>query len=742
MESHNRTTTGRWTSTPLHKVYPSRRTTTNRIFAAIYASALLALFCHHTNNLLFHSTTFSSFFTSSSLLVADFVFAFMWLTTQSFRMRPLYREEFPDNLKRALKESDFPAIDVFICTTDPYREPPMRVVNTALSVMAYDYPAEKLSVFVSDDGGSALTLFALFEAAKFAGHWLPFCRKNDVVQRCPEAYFAANPSTTSETDKLKTLYESMKARVKNVVERGKVDDQYITDEQYHQAFSKWTDGFTRQDHPTVIQVVLDRSEDKDITGHPMPNLVYVSRQKSTTSPHHYKAGALNVLLRVSATMSNAPVILTLDCDMYSNDPQTPLRVLCYFSDPELRSNLGFVQFPQRFHGINKNDIYACELKRVFQINPVGFNGLASPDYLGTGCFFSRRAFFGAPSALVSPEIPELRPDNVVCKPIQSPEVLELAHLVAGCDFEKQAQWGYKIGLRYGALVEDVFTSYRLQCEGWKSIFCNPEKAAFYGDAPISLVDVLNQNVRWSIGLHEMTFSKYCPLTFGICYMGILMGFAYAHYSLWPIWSIPMAIYAFLPSLALLNGVSIFPKVSEPWFLLYLFLFLGSYGQDLLDFIIEEGTFKKWWNDQRIWMIKGLSCFLFGSIEYFLKSLGISTHGFDVTSKVVDQEQSKRYEQGVFDFGVESPMFVPMTMAAITNLAAFCLGLVFVLTGRESAFEGLFMQVLISGFGVLNSLPVYEAMIMSSKSGIPTRTTLLSVVLSSVLFVTAFVALRK
>ncbi|KAL5552417.1 hypothetical protein UlMin_002593 [Ulmus minor] len=742
MESHNRTTTGRSRSTPLHTAYPSRRTTTNRIFAVIYASALLALFCHHTNNLLFHSTTFSSIFTSSSLLVADFFFAFMWLTTQSFRMRPLYREEFPDNLKRALKESDFPAIDVFICTADPYKEPPMRVVNTALSVMAYDYPAEKISVFVSDDGGSALTLFALFEAAKFAGHWLPFCRKNDVVPRCPEAYFAANPSTTSETDKLKTLYESMKARVKNVVERGKVDDQYITDEQYHQAFTKWTDGFTRQDHPTVIQVVLDRSKDKDITGHPMPNLVYVSRQKSTTSPHHYKAGALNVLLRVSATMSNAPVILTLDCDMYSNDPQTPLRVLCYFSDPELQSNLGFVQFPQRFHGINKNDIYACELKRVFQINPVGLNGLAGSYYFGTGCFFSRRAFFGGPSALVSPEIPELRPDNVVCKPIQSPEVLELAHLVAGCDYGKQAQWGYKIGVRYGSLVEDFFTGYHLHCEGWKSIFCNPEKAAFYGDAPISLVDVLNQIKRCSIGFHEVTFSKYCPLTFGSRYMGILMGFAYAHNSFWPFWSIPMAVYAFLPSLTLLNGVYIFPKVSEPWFLFYLFLFLGGYGQDLLNFIIEGGTFKKWWNDQRIWMIRGLSCFLFGSIEYFLKSLGISTHGFDLTSKVVDQEQSKRYEQGVFDFGVESPMFVPMTMAAITNLAAFCLGLLVVLTGRESAFEELFMQVLISGFGVLNSLPVYEAMITSSKRGIPTRTTLLSVVLSSVLFVAAFVAFKK
>ena len=34
----------------------------------------------------------------------------------------------------------------------------------------------------------------------------------------------------------------------------------------------------------------------DITGHTMPNLVYVSREKRPGSPHHFKAGALNVLV--------------------------------------------------------------------------------------------------------------------------------------------------------------------------------------------------------------------------------------------------------------------------------------------------------------------------------------------------------------------------------------------------------------------------------------------------------------
>lgn len=68
----------------------------------------------------------------------------------------------------------------------------MNVVNTALSLLAYDYPSEKVSVYVSDDGGSNLTLFAFFEAAKFAKVWVPFCRENEVDDRCPEAFFRLN----------------------------------------------------------------------------------------------------------------------------------------------------------------------------------------------------------------------------------------------------------------------------------------------------------------------------------------------------------------------------------------------------------------------------------------------------------------------------------------------------------------------------------------------------------------------
>ncbi|KAG6600505.1 Cellulose synthase-like protein G3, partial [Cucurbita argyrosperma subsp. sororia] len=731
MEEHTaRAAAAAAVSLPLHSESPhiSRRATAfNRVFAAFYAAAILTLFYYHLASLLYPAS-FTSFFVSVLLFISDVVLALFWAVTQTNRMIPLRRREFPGNLEQLLKkDSDFPALDVFICTADPYKEPPMNVVNTALSVMAYEYPTQKLSVYVSDDGGSALTLFAFIEAARFAGEWLPFCRRNGVVERNPDAFFASNKDSNSEKEKIKIMYEKMKMRVENALEKGKVEDEFIDGEEERMGLDKWTKSFTPRNHPPIIQVLSESSKNKD-----MPNLIYVSREKNAASHHHFKAGALNALLRVSAVMTNAPIILTLDCDTYSNDPQTPSRVLCYFLDPRVATNLSYIQFPQRFHGLSKNDIYASEYKRLYLFNPVGMDGLLGPAYLGTGCFFARRSFFGGPSSFEAPELSNLHPNHVVETPIKSREVLDLACVVAGCEYETHTKWGSKLGFRYGSLVEDYFTGYLLQSEGWRSIFCNPDRVAFYGDAPMNLLDAVNQVKRWVIGLLEVTFSKYSPVTFGVRSIGLLMSLSYCHNLLWSFLFFPVSVYAFLPQLALINGVSIFPKVSNPWFVLYAFLCLGAYGQDLVEFLLDGNALKKWWNDQRIWSIRSLSSYLFASMEFSLKSLGVSGFGFNVTSKVVDQEQSKRYEQELFEFGASSPMFVPMATAATVNLVGFGGGVIGIWRSR-GVWEELFGQMVVAGFVVANCWPLYEAMAFRKDGGkLPPKITFLSFFLALLL----------
>ncbi|KAL8207850.1 hypothetical protein R6Q57_007262 [Mikania cordata] len=270
------------------------------------------------------------------------------------------------------------------------------------------------------------------------------------------------------------------------------------------------------------------------------------------------------------------------------------------ADPKL----GFIQFPQRFSSINKNDIYASEFKPETQILSLGgMDGLLGPSFMGTGGFFKRH--------------------------------------VLSMDSRLQ------IGFRYGTITEDTYTSFRLHCEGWKSVLCNPKRAAFLGG-------------------------------------------------------------------------------SENGFYLHMFLFLGAYGKDFLDFVVfAGGPALRWWNHQRMWMMWGLSSYPFALLEWSLKSLGLSTFGFNVSSKVVDEEQSTLYEQGVFEFGVESVLFFPVSVASLINLMSFVKGVMSVVTNNGTLDE-FFVQMFISGFVVLNSWPIYEAMVLRKDRGkMPINITLAS-----------------
>jgi cellulose synthase A len=61
--------------------------------------------------------------------------------------------------------------------------------NTILSILSVDYPVEKVSCYVSDDGAAMLTFEALSETSEFAKKWVPFCKKFNIEPRAPEWYF-------------------------------------------------------------------------------------------------------------------------------------------------------------------------------------------------------------------------------------------------------------------------------------------------------------------------------------------------------------------------------------------------------------------------------------------------------------------------------------------------------------------------------------------------------------------------
>ena len=81
-------------------------------------------------------------------------------------------------------------VDFFVSTVDPLKEPPLITANTVLSILAADYPVDRVSCYVSDDGASMLTFDSMTETSEFARKWVPFCKKYSIEPRAPDYYFS------------------------------------------------------------------------------------------------------------------------------------------------------------------------------------------------------------------------------------------------------------------------------------------------------------------------------------------------------------------------------------------------------------------------------------------------------------------------------------------------------------------------------------------------------------------------
>ncbi|RWR81912.1 Cellulose synthase [Cinnamomum micranthum f. kanehirae] len=610
--------------------------------------------------------------------LAELWFAVMWLFQQSCRWNPTHYVTHPERLPPNL-----PPVDVMLCTADPDKEPPALVANTLLSLMAYDYDVSKLACYLSDDGGSELTFHAAYQATIFARHWLPFCRKYNVGPRAPQAFFSSDSSAVNAgsgtflQDYNLEKFEEMQDRICSTMETGKVPEET---RRLHKGFHEWNTKLSCRDHQSIVEVLLrGNGGDRDAEGKPMPTLVYVSREKRPAHPHNFKAGALNALNRVSSVMSNAPFILNVDCDMYSNNSQTLHHTMCFFLDPVESHRIAFVQFPQRFKGLTPNDLYANGHIKILD------------------------AQFTDVSLSMAGNLRPIFNQNGMRK---------------------------QMGLMYGCPVEDLLTGLALHKRGWQSIYFIPEKKAFLGLAPQNTNDALIQYKRWSTGLLEVFVSHLFPFTHGIERLKWGQIMSYNLFTLWATWSLPIFCYALLPPLAMAKGISLFPKASDPWFKVFAFLGIASHAYSLGELLSAKGTVKMWWNETRMWMIRGVSSFLIAVVVTILKSLGISESGFEITSKVIDDDALKRYKQEVMEFAVASPMFVPPTTLSLLNL--YCLlrsTVLMILQGEPSVLDHMALQLILSGFISLISLPLYEASFLRRDKGrMPTSITAYSTLL--------------
>nr|AIS86011.1 cellulose synthase 3 [Populus tomentosa] len=336
-------------------------------------------------------------------VICEIWFAISWILDQFPKWLPVNRETYLDRLALRYdnegEPSQLAAVDIFVSTVDPLKEPPLVTANTVLSILAVDYPIDKVSCYVSDDGAAMLTFEALSETSEFSRKWVPFCKKYSIEPRAPEWYFAqkidylkdkVQPSFVKDRRAMKREYEEFKIRINGLVAKA----QKVPEEGWiMQDGTPWPGNNTR-DHPGMIQVFLGQSGGLDSDGNELPRLVYVSREKRPGFQHHKKAGAMNSLVRVSAVLTNGPFLLNLDCDHYINNSKALREAMCFMMDPNLGKHVCYVQFPQRFDGIDRNDRYANRNTVFFDINLRGLDGIQGPVYVGTGCVFNRTALYG------------------------------------------------------------------------------------------------------------------------------------------------------------------------------------------------------------------------------------------------------------------------------------------------------------------------------------------------------------
>ncbi|PSR85408.1 Cellulose synthase-like protein [Actinidia chinensis var. chinensis] len=668
------------------------------------------------------------------MFMAELWFGFYWIITQSVRWNVTRRYPFKERLMSRYGDK-LPAVDIFVCTADPKIEPPTMVISTILSVMSYNYPPEKLSVYLSDDGGSEFTFYALLEASQFSKQWVPFCKKFSIEPRSPAAYFAQNSSPQDNTLAqewlaVKKLYEDMKCRIESAIENGSISKD-IRDQ--HTGFSEWNSEVTKQDHPSIVQILIDgrNLDEVDDDGRQLPTLVYLAREKRPHCHHNFKAGSMNALIRVSSEISNAPIILNLDCDMYSNHSDAIQEAVCFFVDEERGHKISYVQYPQCFDNITTNDIYSNVANAVNEIELAGIDGFDGALYCGTGCFHRRESICGGKYS--KNHRGEL--SSILCNKMKDKTVHELekeSKVLANCSYEKDTQWGKEMGLVYGCPVEDIVTGLTIQCRGWKSVYYSPDRKAFLGVAPITLDQALVQYKRWSEGMFQIFLSKYCPFIYahGKIKLGAQMG--YCVYLLWAPNAFPTIYYVIIPSICLLRNVPLFPEVSSLWFLPFLYVFVSRNACSIVEALTSGATLKAWWNSQRMWLIRRTTSYVFAFIDTITRQLGFSQTAFVITAKVVDKDVLERYQKETMEFGSSSVMFTIIATLALLNLFCFVGGIMKIVWGMDLNFaDHLVPQIVLCGLVVVVNVPVYQALFVRHDRGrIPSSVTFKSVVLAS------------
>ncbi|PRQ52744.1 putative cellulose synthase (UDP-forming) [Rosa chinensis] len=724
------------------------RNTLHKIMEFIILFLLLSLLVYRLLSFNNHGLSWSIAF------LCELWFTFSWVITMSNKWILVDHKPYPDRLLQRVPKDELPAVDLFVTTADPELEPPIITINTVLSLLAVDYPTNKLACYVSDDGCSPITFYSLVEASKFARIWIPFCKKYNVQVRAPFRYFTNNSMLSGNNNNssmefkhewkiVKDEYEQLSSKIEDAVCKSINPSDIIECD-----FSVFSN-VQRNDHPTIIKVVWENKEAN--LNRPVPHLVYISREKRAKHPHHAKAGAMNVLTRFSGLMTNAPYMLNVDCDMFVNSPNIILHAMCMLLGSKNENENAFVQCPQVFCDSLKDDPFGNQMIVWWKYVGQGVSGIQGPFYSGTGCVHRRKVIYG-----LSPNYVKVGETNAISMmngksadeelrdvfgkeftksavdalngkaacPDMLTETIEAAYQVAGVGYEYGTHWGKKVGWMYGSTVEDILTGLSIHNKGWRSIVYAPDPPAFLGFAPTGGPASMTQQKRWATGLFEILLSKNCPI-FGTLFANLQFRQCLGYFCIltWGLRSVLELHYAALPAYSIITNSNFLPKGQEPAYYILVALFLIDTMYTSSEYLRTGQSIRAWWNNQRMGRIISMSAWLFGFLSVILKLLGISETVFEVTRKdqsTSSDEGTEDTEAGKFTFD-QSPVFIPPTAMLFLQLTALATALLGLQPPARDGVESGSLETMCSVLLVVCLLPFLKGLFGSGKYGIPLST---------------------
>ncbi|VAH02541.1 unnamed protein product [Triticum turgidum subsp. durum] len=626
-------------------------------------------------------------------VVGDLWFGLTWLLNQITKLKP--RKCVPsisvlrDQLDQPDGGSDLPLLDVFINTVDPVDEPMLYTMN---SKMRGEYAGSAPKEFLDDHR----RMRAAYEEFKARLDGL-----SAAIEQRSEACNRANGKDKEECANATWMADGCT--------------------QWQGTWIKPAKGHRKGHHPAILQVMLDQpSKDPELgmaasSDHPLdfsavdarlPMLVYIAREKRPGYDHQKKAGAMNVQLRVSALLSNAPFIINFDGDHYVNNSQAFRAAMCFMLDPRDGADTAFVQFPQRFDDVDPTDRYCNHNRMFFDATLLGLNGIQGPSFVGTGCMFRRVALYSA-------DPPRWRPDdakeakashyrpNMFGKStsfinsmpaaanqersVPSPPTVgevELADTMT-CAYEDGTEWGNDVGWVYNIATEDVVTGFRLHRTGWRSTYCAMEPDAFRGTAPINLTERLYQILRWSGGSLEMFFSRFCPLLAGRR-LHPMQRVAYINMTTYPVSTFFILMYYFYPVMWLFQGEF---YIQRPFQTFTLFVVVIIATVELIGMVEIRWaglTLLDWVRNEQFYIIGTTGVYPMAMLHILLRSFGIKGVSFKLTAKKLTSGARERLAE-LYDVQWV-PLLVPTVVVMAVNVAAIGAAAGKAIAGRWSAAQ--------------------------------------------------------